>query len=174
MRFFRGLETLLPTSMRFDPLLRGIARAIEHPLLSLPFDASERMRMLGVDALPESWLDFVLAICGWPIMPTRPAVAKRAVLKLGVGYWRHSGTFDAAEAYLRALTDVRSRIYTTTGRPLYPSPTLYPAPDLFPEDGLSRWRFIVEVPVGSIEEGELRRLLEPVVPAFSLYTVRYV
>lgn len=168
------LLQLLPVPLRDDPLLGAVCDALYSPFEAWQTWIDERGRALAVNALPDSWLDYVLRISGWPPMPTRSSSQKRAVLKLGVVWWLESGTKDASEAYLRAITDISARIYTVGTDPLYPSPVLFPRPTLYPSDGLHTWEFIVEVPAGSIEEDELRRLLAPVLPAFAFYTVVYV
>lgn len=168
------LMRLLPVPLRDDPLLNAISEALYSPFELWHAWIDTRGRQLAVSSLPESWLDFVLHISGWPPMPTRSADQKRAVLLLGVEWWAGSGTKESSEAYLQAITEISSRIYTVGTEPLFPSPWLYPRPDLYPSDGLHTWEFIVEVPVDSIEEPELRRLLDPVLPRFAFYTVVYV
>lgn len=168
------LRRLLPVPLRDDPLLSDITEALFAPFGQWMTWLDTRTRFVLIENLPDDWLDFVLHVSGWPPMRSRTADQKRAVLRLGVLWWLRSGTKEATIAYLQALTDVSANIETTDDQALYPSPTLYPSPELYPSDGLQTWLFVVEVPFGSIEEEELRRLLRPVVPAFSKYTVRYI
>lgn len=131
-------------------------------------------RLLGVyltpTGAPASWLDWLLELVGHPARPDMTEARKRALLAQGVTLWARKGRADAIEDYLRAVAGVTAQVVPTVGPAAVAG--VARAGDVC-GPGLTAWTFEVEVPAGSITEGELRELLAVVVPTFTTYTVTF-
>lgn len=161
----------LPARWRVAPLARGIAEAVARPFDLWRAQIRSLPLYLTPDGAPESWLDWLLSLQGYPYTPGLSVASKRALLEGGVERWSRKGLASAIVEYARALAGVTATV-------IDPAAYAFVAGVGRPGDicgpGDTAWRFVIQIQAGSIAEADLRALLTPVVPGFVVYTVEEV
>lgn len=152
-------------------LAKGVAEALARPFDLWRAQIRSLPAYLTPDGAPESWLDWLLSLQGYPYTPGLSVASKRALLEGGVERWSRKGLATAIVEWTRALAGITATV-------LDPAAYAFVAGVGRPGDicgpGETAWLFTIQVPAGAIAEADLRALLEPVVPAFVVYTVEEV
>lgn len=158
---------LLPQRWARLDLARRLALAVADPLERWRALIGQLPEYLTPTGAPVSWLDWLLALQGYPPLPDLAEARKRALLAGGLERWARKGTPSAIEDYVRALAGVEAEVVNDVGPAFIAG--IGRAGDVC-GPGARAWRFTIRVPAGSITEAELRALLGPVVPAFLVWT----
>ena len=152
-------------------LAKKLAVAVAHPLETWRGLIGQLPQYLTADGAPASWLDWLLALQGYPFLPDLAQARKRALLQGGLERWARKGQPGAIEGYLQAVAGLEAAVVQTVGPAAIAGIAKAGA---ICGPGTTAWRFTIRVPAGSIGEADLRALLVPVVPAFLVYTVEFV
>jgi len=162
---------LVPPMWRAVDLAKRLALAVAQPLEQWRGQIGQLPQLLTPEGAPTSWLDWLLALQGYPYLPDLSEARKRALLAGGLERWSRKGTPSAIEEYVRAVAGVEAEVVATVGPGCIAGLALAGA---VCGPGATAWRFTVRIPAGSIDEASLRELLAPVVPSFLVYLVEEI
>lgn len=160
----------LPQKWSDVQLMTDIAEAVGGPFddwREMLWDLDEAFDPATADA---DWLDWLMQVVALPTDLDLATARKRDLIGVAFDTWVNKGPASVIEAYVQAATGIAATV--TTATPLAFIAGVSMAGDVC---GITDayWHFDVDVPIGSITEAELRRLLIPVVPVFCTYDVTF-
>lgn len=158
----------LPESWRSNPTARGLANAVGRP-----FDRAWGL-VQGLPAYvdpksaPTGWLDWLASLVALPHRPGMDHRRKRRLIAIASRVWDDKGSTQGLTEYIRAASGVSATVTSPAHGNVWIAGSSRPGD--VPGPGVLAWTYEIRVPAGSISEGELRALLEPVAPTFATFT----
>ncbi|MDZ7703372.1 MAG: phage tail protein [Trueperaceae bacterium] len=164
------LLDFLPPAWREHQLAQDLAQAA-----GTPFDYWRGLLTtvrshLDPSAAPSEWLDWLMKLVGHFQRPGLSDTRKRNLIRGAGTIWLNKGLAVGIEAYVQAIAGVSATVTESTADPFVCG--ISTAGDVCGPGGAG-WTYEISVPTGSIAEAELRELLEPIVPAYCVYTVTF-